>query len=184
MIKAFQIIVFLFLVQILCYPQDVVSFDSENITFKIQDNIFMVNGIYYFNSQSNKQFSILYPFPSDSIYGRAFNIKVKYVNTGETIIYKTYKNSSSIVLPVLMKGETPIMISYCQPLKSNKVKYILISTNYWNKPIEKVDYKLITDFEIKKFSMPPDKEIILGNKKIYLWQKENFMPTMDFEIEY
>jgi hypothetical protein len=186
MIKTLQILIILFSGQILCYSQDVLSFEEENITFKIQDSVFIVQGLYYFNSKYEKQYSILYPFPSDSIYGKPFNVNVIYINTGETISYKVNKDSSSIIFHTLISGKTPIMISYHQQLKSNKAKYILISTNYWNKPLGQVDYKLITelDFKIKSFSIPPDKEISLDNKKIYLWQKENFKPTIDFEIEY
>jgi hypothetical protein len=186
MIKTLQILLLLIFSQIICYSQNVISFEEEDITFEIQDSIFIVKGIYYFNSESEKEFSILYPFPSDSIYGKPFNILVTYINTGETLGYKIKKDSSSIMFPALIKGKTPLMISYHQQLKSNKAKYILTSTNYWKKPLEQVDYKLITalDFNVKKFSIIPDKEIELDNKKIFLWQRENFMPTKDFEIEY
>jgi hypothetical protein len=185
-IKTFQILIIFLLGQILCYSQDVVSFEAENITFKIQDNIFIVEGLYYFNSELEKHYAILYPFPSDSIYGNPFNVNVVYINTGEKINYKVNKDSSLIIFPALIKGKTPLMISYKQQLKSYKAKYILMSTSYWNKPLGQVDYKLITelDFRIIKFSIPPDKEITLENKKIYLWQKKNFKPTIDFEIEY
>ena len=78
------------------------------------------------------------------------------------------------------------MISYYQLLKSNRAKYILLSTNYWNEPVKQADYKLITElnFKIKFFSIPPDKEILLENRKIYLWQKENYQPVTDFVVEY
>jgi hypothetical protein len=186
MIKTLKILIILLWGRILCYSQDAVTFEAENITFKIQENIFIVEGLYYFNSKSEKQCSILFPFPSDNIYGKPFNVNVVHLNTGETISYKINEDSSSIIFQALINGKTPLMISYHQQLESNKAKYILITTNYWDKPLEQVDYKLITelDFKIKNFSIPPDKEIILENKKIYLWQKENFMPTVDFEIEY
>lgn len=146
----------------------------------------MVQGIYYFSSETAKQYPILYPFPTDTIYGKPFNILVKNLNTGDTIVYRANNDSSSIVFPVLVNGKSTLLIAYCQRLKSNKAKYVLLSANYWNTPLKRVDYKLITesDFIVKGFSIRPDKEIKLGDKKIYLWQKENFMPTKDFEIEY
>ena len=186
MIKVLHIIVFLFLWQISGYAQDIISFEKEDISFEIRDSVFIVQGIYYFNSETEKQYSILYPFPTDTIYSKPFNIKVTNLHSKDTIIYKTKKDSSSIGFPVLISGVTPIIISYSQQLKSNKAKYILLSTNYWDKPLMQVDYKLIVglNFNVKKFSIPPDKMIILDNKKIYLWQKENFTPMIDFEIEF
>ena len=185
MIKILQILIILFLGQILCYSQDIISFEEEDITFEIRDSVFIVQGLYYFNSESEKQFSLLYPFPTDTIYGKPFDIHVMNLKTCDTISYKIKKDSSLIVFPALIKGKTPIMISYSQRLKSNKAKYILLSTNYWNKPLKRLDYKLITELglTVKNFSIPPDKKIILDNKKIYLWQKEYFKPVKDFEIE-
>jgi len=186
MIRTFQILIILLGGYIICYSQDVVSFEAENLTFKIQDSLFIVEGLYYFDSKSEKQYSILYPFPSDSIYGKPFNINVAYTNTGKMINFKINNDSSSIIFPAIIKGITPLMISYYQLLKSNKAKYILLSTNYWNEPIKQADYKLITElnFKIKFFSIPPDKEILLENRKIYLWQKENYQPVTDFVVEY
>jgi hypothetical protein len=186
MIKSLLFLLLQFCGQILCYSQNVLSFDGEDITFEIQDSIFTVHGIYYFSSVLEKQYSILYPFPTDSIYGKPSNISVTYTNTGEAIGYKVKKDSSSIVFSALIKEKTPVMIFYQQRLKSNKAKYILLSTKYWNKPLQQVNYKLITkpDFTINGFSIPPDKEVKLDNKKIYLWQKVNFLPTKDFEIDY
>jgi len=186
MIKYLLILLLLIYGQIVSYSQNILSFDAEDITFEIQDSVFTVKGIYYFSSESEKRYSILYPFPTDSIYGKPMGIVVKYIISGETIDYKVKKDSSSISFSALIKEKTPVMISYQQHLKSNKARYILRSTNYWNKPLQQVNYKLITepDFIIKRFSTPPDKEITLNNKKIYLWQRQNFMPTNDFEIDY
>ncbi len=188
MIKSLQILLILLFVLggNICYSQETFSFEKEDITFELKDKRFIIQGLYYFNSETEKMYSILYPFPTESIYSSPSKINVKYLDSGESIIYKKKRDSSSIVFKALIKKENPIMISYQQQLKSNKAKYILKSTNYWNKPLERVNYKLITelDFVINNFSIPPDKEIILENKKIYLWQRENFMPTKDFEIEF
>jgi hypothetical protein len=183
--KLIRLLFLLFLGHPSCFSQNTVLFEDEDITFEIRDSIFIVQGLYYFNSQTENKYSILYPFPTDSIYGKPFDIFVKNLNTEDTIRYKT-KDTSSIVFSVLINGKTPIMISYRQHLKANKAKYILQSTNYWGKPLRKADYKLITelDFKVKGFSIFPDKEIELDGKKVYVWQKENFIPTKDFEIEY
>lgn len=174
------------LAEINCFAQNVLFFEKEDITFEIKDNVFIVQGIYYFNSNSDKEFSILYPFPSDSIYSKPFDISIKYINSGQQVNYKINNDSSSVAFRVLADSIQPILISYHQRLISNRARYILLTTNYWQKPLKQVDYKLVTDldFSVKSFSIQPDKEIEIDNKKIYLWHKENFIPQKDFVIEF
>lgn len=176
----------LLLIGINCIAQNDMFFEKEDITFEIKDNVFIVKGIYYFNSTSDKEYSILYPFPTDSIYSKPFNIGVEYVNSGQELNYKTANDSSSIVFRALADSIQPILISYHQRLNSDRARYILLTTNYWQKPLKQVDYKLVTDldFSITNFSIQPDKEIQIENKKVYLWHKEYFIPKKDFIIEF
>lgn len=156
-----------------CYSQNTVTFEKEDITFEIKDSIFIIQGLYYFHSEQEKKYSILYPFPTDSIYSPPFNIHVEYINSGETIVCKKNKDSSSIAFQVLIHKEQPILISYHQKLKSNKAKYILMSTRHRDKPLKQVNFKLVTesDFVIKSFSILPDKQIQLIIKKCIYGRK-------------
>ncbi len=169
-----------------CIAQDDIFFEKEDITFEINDSVFIVQGIYYFNSTSEKEYSVLYPFPTDSIYSKPFDICVKYINSGQQVNYRIANDSSSIVFRVLADSIQPIIISYHQRLNSNRARYILLTTNYWQKPLKQVDYKLVTDldFTINSFSIQPDKEVKINNKKVYLWHKENFTPKNDFIIDF
>lgn len=180
------VILCLLLFNINCKAQHKLSFEKEDITFEIENGIFTVRGIYYFNSDSEKEYSILYPFPTDTIYGNPFKIEVSYINSNKNIEYKTTKDSSAVFFRILANPEQPILITYSQRLKTNKARYILLSTNQWHKPLIQADYKLITplNFSITSLSVKPDKEIQIDNKKIYLWHKENFMPQKDFIVEF
>jgi hypothetical protein len=122
----------------------------------------------------------------DSIYSKPFNVIVKYINSGKPLNFKIANDSSSIVFRVLANSNEPIFIAYHQQLKTNRARYILLTTNYWQKPLKQVDYKLVTDldFSITCFSIQPDKEIPIDNKKVYLWHKENFTPQYDFIIDF
>jgi len=165
--------------------QGTLSFDEEDITFKIRDSIFCVEGLYYFSALNQGKYTILFPFPGDTIYGDPYDITVKNMNTGEIIEYRS-KDLSSIAFTHFISKESVIMISYCQQLKSGRAKYILKSANYWDDPLIKASYKLITEpgLKIRKFSMIPDKEIDIDGEKVYIWQQENFRPVVDFEIEF
>ncbi|MCF8360701.1 MAG: hypothetical protein K9H26_18245 [Prolixibacteraceae bacterium] len=169
---------------ITCFARNNLFFEKEDITFEIKDSVLIVQGIYYFNSSSEKKYSILYPFPTDSIYSNPFKIKVSYINSNQPIDFKIASDSSSIVFRIIADIQQPIHVSYQQQLKSNTAKYILLSTNRWQRPLEQVDYKLVTDldFQITGFSIKPDKKIQIDNNNLYLWHKENFTPQKDFII--
>lgn len=179
-------LVFLIFIAKISFPQSEIFFTKEDLTFEVNDSVFVVEGIYYFDSNSDLKFPILYPFPADGIYSKPFNIKVYYVNTNEQIDYKMSGDSSAITFPIIGDKNQPVYISYSQKLKSGKAKYILTTTKFWSKPLGEVNYKLITElnFEIGSFSIPPDKSITLDGKKIYLWSMTDFLPKVDFEIEF
>lgn len=180
------IFLYLLLIGFNCFAQNDMFFEKEDITFEIKDNVFIVKGIYYFNSTSDKEYSIVYPFPTDSIYSKPFNIGVEYVNSGQELNYKTANDSSSILFRALADSIQPILISYHQLLNSERARYILLTTNFWQEPLKQADYKLVTDldFSITGFSIQPDKEMQIENKKVYLWHKENFTPQKDFVIDF
>lgn len=187
MIKIGQILsIIILFVNVFCYSQNNLLFEGEDLTFELSNDTFSVRGLYYFNSETKGEYSILYPFPTDTIYSKPFDIHTVNLTIGDTVNYRVNKNCSAIYLSVDVNGETTMYISYSQSLKANKAKYILLTTNYWEKPLNRADYKLVTNrgLAITKFSIPPDKKMVLENKKIYLWQKKDFKPTVDFEIEY
>jgi hypothetical protein len=164
--------------------QTAVVFEKEDLTFEIAGDVFMVSGLYYFHSEQQKHTSLLYPFPADSIYGKAFNISVAYANSAEPIDFHMGSDSNYIVFQLHINRDNPILIKYHQQLKSNAAKYILTSTQSWKQPLKQANFKLLTSPElvIQSFSYPPDVTTRIGDKKLYLWQKEHFMPDRDFEI--
>ncbi|MFW5663447.1 MAG: hypothetical protein ACOCYD_00255 [bacterium] len=159
---------------------------EEDLTFEITDSVFIVQGLYFFSSPVEKDYLIVYPFPSENTYGHPFDIQVIDVNTSDTLAYKMADNQSSMAFTARISAQTQLYITYSQTLKSNKARYILMSTRSWNKPLERAEYKLLTDTNlvISGFSMPPGNTITVEGKHIYIWQKENFMPEKDFEVEF
>jgi hypothetical protein len=176
----------LFLIHINFYSlaQNELEFVEEDITFEITDSIFKVKGIYYFHSSTESYYPISFPFPVESIYSKPFNISVKNLSSKNNINYEINKDTSSIFFRPMIKGTTSLLISYSQELYSNIAKYVLLSTNAWDKPLEKANYKLVVEpnLKIEVFSYKPDNTIEVDNKKIYLWNKVNFRPRKDFKI--
>lgn len=170
----------------LLYAQKKLCFEAEELTFVLDKDVFTVQGVYQFSSPEEGVFNIQYPFPSDSIYGKPFDVAVRYFNSGKAIDFRSDRNFKNIYFKSLVNKDTPVFIQYSQSLKAQKAKYILLTTKYWNVPLKRSSFKLVTDTStvIRSFSYEPEKQIVVGNQKIYFWTKEQFWPQKDFEIEF
>ena len=166
--------------------QGQLKFDEEYLTFELSRNLFQVSGVYLFSAKDSIEYHILYPFPVDRFYGNAFDIFVKDVKTRKDIPFIMAKDSTFIRFRAKVSGSSQLLIGYCQVLKSNRAKYILTTTQNWNEPLKFADYKLVVDsgIVVTSFSMEPQKKIVQGDKTIYFWQKLDFMPTTDFEVQF
>ena len=186
MMKKQIIIFFLILVTGLCFARSGLRFTEEDLSFGIEDSIFSVRGVYYFSTDHPGKYPILYPFPEDEEMGEAYDILVRYIQTDETIDYKFKKKKNFITFVLNVDDDTPVYISYKQRLYDNFARYILLSTHSWKRPLERVEYKLniMNDLKITYFSIEPDNEISLDFGRLYLWQRENYMPDRDLIFEF
>jgi len=91
----------------------------------------------------------------------------------------------SFVIQLKTDEEKAFHIVYRQKVRDHAT-YILTSTRYWGKPLEKAFYQLTVpvDLQITGFSYPPDYQDNKTNDRIYYWFRENFMPDKDFEIKF
>lgn len=170
----------------LCYAKSGLRFVEEDLSFGIADSVFSVEGIYYFESDKPGNYPILYPLPADEAFGRAYDIHVKDLQSGEELAFKFKKNAHYITFQLKVKDDTPILISYKQELYKNFARYILLSTHSWGQALERVEYKLKVskDIEITYFSIEPDNHVEVEGNTLYLWQRENFMPDSDLMFEF
>ena len=170
----------------LCSGQGGFSFVEEDLTFELREGKFSVQGIYYFSADKAGTYLIRYPFPDPVIYGKVTDVHVSELRNHTSLEYRWVKDSASVLIPVYISDKTPVLIAYSQELQSNQARYILTSTQSWHKPLKKASFTLITDteFSIREFSISPDTLYIRGNKKIYHWLWENFMPERDFDIAF
>jgi len=159
-----------------------ISFYKEHIIFKIENGYFHVNGTYYLKNyrNSNNNIVLFYPFPTDTIYSEVDSLVIYSIETNQEITdYKI--NEKGVLFSCEVDSVTALLISYCQKLKGNEAKYILSTTKQWMKPLEEAVFELIVPVElsITSFSYPPESSLRIGNKIIYYWRKEDFMPIED-----
>jgi hypothetical protein len=159
-----------------------VSFFKEDITFQIEGNSFHVNGIYYLRcpQRSDSSIALFYPFPTDSIYSKPDSLFIFNLTRGKEIT-GYLEHESGVLFNSGLDSVTAILVSYRQHFKSNKVRYILTTTQYWGKALEIATYKLIlnNNIQIKSFSYEPDSQSRFGETIVYYWGKKNFMPLKD-----
>jgi hypothetical protein len=163
-----------------------IEFYREDLTFKLSETHFTVDGLYYFCNVSSEDITktIFYPFPIDSLYGIIDSV---FVENEEKLPVKFFQEKNKGIyfkMNIPPYGIKKLRINYRQEIYKNKAEYILTTTKYWNKPFEIVNYKLIVPKEIKisSLSYKPDSTFSTNKNKVYLWQKKDFMPTKNMII--
>ncbi len=166
--------------------QSQLHFDEEYLTFELHRQEFRVSGVYLFSSTDSSEHTILYPFPVDTLFGEAYDIQVRDVKSGKNLPIEMEKDKSGIRFQILVAGSVQLQIGYAQALKSNRAKYILTTTQNWGRPLHVANYTLVVDanLEMLKFPMMYQKKMLQGSKILYFWQKTDFMPTTDFEVQF
>ena len=185
-----SILIFLFLSCHCIYAQEL-SFYKEDITFTLDRNHFTVDALYWFTNQSDRNCEkiIYYPFGNSSENEQVDSVEVYDISRKIVPpIVNRSKNGFSFLLGIDSRDTEVYHIKYIQKIASDSVKYILISTQQWNKALDNAEYRLIVDKQIilTRFSYVPDKVYDINDKKIYYWARSNFMPASDmiFHFKY
>ena len=163
--------------------QEGVLFFEEHIDFSIDSNYFCINGIYSFQNKNNRDINqqIIFPFADELT--KIDSIRIVNLNLDKKIDFSRKDNSVRFAVFLPANDTVDINIFYRQKT-SAKNKYIITSTQFWEKPLEKAVYTLTAEqnIKIKSFSYLPDSIEEFNDRKLYIWEKYNFMPKEDFEI--
>lgn len=176
------------LLVLLAYPasllaQHTVSFFEEHIDFKLDSSHFTINGIYSFynNSQNSVSQQIVFPFAATT--KTIDSIKVLDLNAQRLLPYTLMASAVAFIITIPPKDTLDVNIFYRQK-SAIKNTYILTSTQSWGKPLDRAFYTLLTSTEraIDSFSYDPDTVKVVGNHKLYQWEKHHFLPQYNFEV--
>ncbi len=163
------------------------QFYKEDLTFEIKDNCFYVDGIYHFCNNSKKEINqvLFYPFPIDSLYGFVDTVFAADLRSGsKNIITNVTEKGAFFNVRIEAYGVSKYHVYYRQKTEKNKAEYILKTTQKWAKPFEKASYKLIVpeNLKINSMSYIQDSMRMENGKKIYYWNKTDFMPDKNMEF--
>jgi hypothetical protein len=174
----------------LTWSQPEFSFVREDITFRIDDSYFCVNGFYWFTNQSDRNVEklIYFPFGAVSDSERIDSIGIVNVST-RTKQKPTHSDEHGLSFTATIPaGDTALYnIRYRQQIAGDSVRYILMSTQTWKRPLESAEYKLvinITQVRMMGFSLQPDTLYTIGGEQVYYWKRRDFMPTSDLVFHF
>ena len=166
-----------------------IEFYKEELIFTLDSSCFSVNGDYFFRnpSNSNLNFRIFFPVSKTPGYSAIDTILIYDVTKPDQPLIVEIKDSvASFSLSFLPFSRKCVKIYYRQHHNGTTARYILLTTQIWQKPLESAKYSLITDKNIiiSHFSIPPDQSEDFGEKILYYWSRQQFMPDRDFVFEF
>lgn len=163
--------------------QTKVDFIEEYIDFEINETHFSINGIYSFDNQNKKAVTQQIYFPFAEKIANIDSIYIINLNTMEYIPFTKQEKGIYFDFLLLPEEIVDLNISYRQVV-AKKNTYIVTTTGFWGKPLNKATYSLATPLNIviDSCSYTPNDKKIEENKIYYLWEMNNFMPVLDFEF--
>jgi len=165
------------------------QFYKEEMTFEIKDHYFYVSGFYYFCNNENNVVSktLFYPFPNEIDYGHVDSVvAINLKQNSENLIMNVSPKGGFFKVYLEAFGTAKYKVAYRQKINKNKVEYILITTQDWNKPFECASYKLIvpSNIMITSESYLHDSISRKNELVIYYWDRINFMPNKNMIFEF
>ena len=166
-----------------------IEFVREELVFTLDSSFFSVNGDYFFRNSSNADLSFRIFFPVSKTPGyNSFDTVLIYDVTkpGQPLKVEIKDSIASFLLNFLPFSEKCVKIYYKQHHNGSRARYILLTTQKWQKPLEIAKYSLITtkNINISHFSISPDRWENFGETRLYFWNRQQFMPDRDFVFEF
>jgi len=161
-----------------------IDFFREDLTFNLYAEVFAVDGLYYFRNKTATEMKkvLFYPFPDVGRYGRITTISITPEDDTTSMLITTTSKGAFFLLNIPPNAEATYRIKYGQNVISNRVMYIITTTQQWKKPFETASYSLTfpPDVTIESFSIPPDSIHRSTEKTTCYWKRKSFMPDRDF----
>jgi hypothetical protein len=160
------------------------SFEAEDLNFFLNDNLWVMEGLYYFANYDTTAVSQLIYFPvlCDSVCSPAILEKIE-IHEGtncQITMLQQMDNGFSYLLFLPAKALCTVQIIYSQHLKGNYVKYILTTANKWGRPLPYAKYTLVKGKEVQITSLPFPVQEQEADK--YVWEFYDFTPKKDWEV--
>ncbi len=160
------------------------EFFREDLSFTLQEDQFIVDGLYCFRNNSREEIRkmLFYPFPDTEYYGEISFLSIHVAGDTVSMVSRVTDHGSLFKLILPPGEEAMYRITYHQQLVPHEARYILTSTQEWGNPLEEANYTLLVpkELSVASFSIDPDAtEEGPGHYK-FVWSRKDFMPQIDF----
>ena len=131
-------------------------------------------------------FVLFYPFPDNEIYGSIIELNINLKDNPTSMVTGSSVQGAAFKLKLGPREEATYRISYAQRLKSNEARYIITTTRQWGKGLEVATYRLVfpASIHLDSISILPDTMIKDGSQHHFLWDRQKFMPEVDFIFQF
>lgn len=165
------------------------SFETEQLSFTVQDSLWHLEGEFGFLNSSPQKVrkTIVFPVLEDSLQSRAMCISVS-VSTGDDNIplpvYDIGPKGFCFSLQMPPESFQIIRIRYRQKLRAKQASYVLLSALSWGKALAYGSYELSLPQDLRLIKHPFGKPAFrqTEGKNVYYWEFYDFMPEEDFEL--
>jgi hypothetical protein len=164
-----------------------VRFDREKIEIRSGDGRIQVHGVYHYRNRFPLPltFSLGLPFPMDATHLAPSDYSVSECladgTAGQEI--RTHKYHGNVVFRLWFapSQEKWIRVDYTQPLMVSNARYILLTTQKWQRPLDSGEYILHLDEgnELVMSNYPTHKSEDAGGRTLS-FTKSNFFPQEDW----
>lgn len=161
-----------------------VLFDSESIfvDIRLPDTV-MVSGRYSLVNSSKESVSrvIHYPFPIDKSMLYPCSISIRQLEIATPINFNKNNEGILFVAEIAPKDTVRYIICYMQKVTANAGRYILTTTQHWNRPLRQADFEVSipANHAFKYVSYDVDTVFCCDHKAIYRFSRKSFMPEKD-----
>jgi len=168
-------------------PSLPVEFINEHVSLTIETDHVTATGRYRFrcNSSLAERFPILFPFPVDD--GHAYPERITASQPDSAYIpFTEDRRAGAIRFTANLLTYPEFTVSYTQRITVPEARYILVTTAAWGKPLEQAVFtaSLPDSLQPNEFSYPPDAVRKDNCRRIYTFERKNFMPVRDFIVSW
>ncbi len=170
-------------------PANAFIFFREHIYISIiHPDTLLVSGTYWFINQNRPEnkTTIFYPFPVDSTELWPAAISAYYTINKKPIQFDKLANGVVMQIEVEKRDTVPVTVQYKQRVTDTRGRYIVSTTELWNRPLQSAEFTLVAppDILVTYWSDTCDSVYTVSDTVFYYSKKRMFLPSSDLFVHW
>lgn len=162
------------------------SFETEQLSFTVQDSLWLFDGDFGFYNSSSQALdqAIYFPVPANETQSQATEVSVVMGEQQQILpVHGISPEGFWFQLTLPPQSFETVRIRYRQVFQGDRASYVLLSALTWGKPLPYASYRLRLPQGSTLLHLPfADPKISAQDGwDIYYWEFYDFVPEADFE---